>query len=280
MSDTDQPDDYRGLEAVTRLSRDLKKAAQTLSPDEARYLVDAYYQMQGDRIRSMNQVRALTESAEPHQTLAWLADNAGVLERNIKGALDAYSSASLLGRWAKSICGIGPVIAAGLLAHIDITKAPTAGHIWRFAGLDPTVTWEKKTKRPWNASLKTLCWKIGESFVKVSTNDEDVYGHLYVTRKGYEQARNDRGELAGQAAAKLERFKIGRTTDAFTHYAAGKLPPAHVHARAKRWAVKLFLAHYQAVAYRDHFGTEAPKPYILTKEGGHAHEIAVPHWPF
>jgi hypothetical protein len=42
MSD-EQPDDYRGLEAVTRLSRDLKKAAQTLSPDEARYLVDAYY---------------------------------------------------------------------------------------------------------------------------------------------------------------------------------------------------------------------------------------------
>lgn len=273
-------DDYRGLEAVTRLSRDLKKAAQTLSPDEARYLVDGYYQMQGDRIRSANQVRALTASEEPHQTLAWLADNAGVLERSIKGALDAYSSASVLGQWAKSICGIGPVIAAGLLAHIDITKAPTAGHIWRFAGLDPTVTWERKTKRPWNASLKTLCWKIGESFVKVSTNEDDVYGHLYVERKAFEQRRNDAGELAAQAAAKLERFKIGKATEAHKHYAAGRLPPAHVHARAKRWAVKLFLAHYQAVAYRDHHGTDAPKPYILTQEGGHAHAIGVPHWPF
>jgi len=280
MPDTEQPDDYRGLEAVTRLSRDLKKAAQTLSPDEARYLVDAYYQMQGDRIRSANQVRALTASEEPHQTLAWLADNAGVLERSIKGALDAYSSASVLGRWAKSICGIGPVIAAGLLAHIDIRKAPTAGHIWRFAGLDPTVTWEKGQKRPWNASLKTLTWKIGESFVKVSTNDDDIYGHLYVARKAKEQLRNDAGELADQAAAKLAKFKIGKDTDARKAYEAGKLPPAHVHARAKRWAVKLFLAHYQAVAYRDHFGTEAPKPYILTKEGGHAHEIAVPNWPF
>ena len=83
MTDT-TTDDYRGLEAVTRLSRDLKKAAQTLSPDEARYLVDAYYQMQGDRIRSTNQVRALTASEEPHQTIAWLADNAGVLERSIR----------------------------------------------------------------------------------------------------------------------------------------------------------------------------------------------------
>jgi hypothetical protein len=280
MSDTDHPDDFRGLEAVTRLSRDLKKAAQTLSPDEARYLVDHYYQMQGDRIRAMNQVRALIGSEEPHQTIAWLADNAGVLERSIAGALDAYSKASVVGRWARSICGIGPVIAAGLLAHIDITKAPTAGHIWRFAGLDPTVSWEKGKKRPWNASLKRLTWLIGESFVKVSTNDADIYGHLYVARKAYEQHRNDAGELADQAAAKLEKFRIGKTTDAYAHYAMGKLPPGHIHARAKRWAVKVFLSNFHAVAYRDHFGVDAPKPYILTKEGGHAHEIVCPNWPF
>jgi len=203
-----------------------------------------------------------------------------VLERSIKNALDAYGSASPVGRWAKSIVGIGPVISAGLLAHIDITKAPTVGHIWRFAGLDPTVTWEKGQKRPWNASLKTLCWKIGESFVKVSTHEDDVYGHLYVERKVKEQARNDAGALADQAAAKLDKFRIGKTTDAYAAYAAGKLPPGHLHARAKRWAVKLFLAHYHAVAFRDRFGIDAPKPYILTREGGHAHEITVPNWPF
>lgn len=276
MSDTETPDDFRGLEAVTRLSRDLKKAAQTLSPDEARYLVDAYYQMQGDRIRSANQVRALTASEEPHQTLTWLADNAGVLERSIKSALDAYSSASLLGQWAKSICGIGPVIAAGLLAHIDITKAPTAGHIWRFAGLDPTVTWEKKSKRPWNASLKTLCWKLGESFVKVSTNDDDIYGHLYVERKVYEQRRNDAGELADQAAAKLDRFKISKTTDAFKSYAAGKLPPAHVHARAKRWAVKLFLSAFHEAAFFAEYNRLPPKPYAFDHLH-HVHYMEPPH---
>jgi hypothetical protein len=279
MSDTDHPDDYRGLEAVTRLSRDLKKAAQTLSPDEARYLVDAYYQMQGDRIRSANQVRALTASEEPHQTIAWLADNAGVLERSIAGALDAYSNASRVGQWARSICGIGPVITAGLLAHIDITKAPTAGHIWRFAGLDPTVTWEKKSKRPWNAQLKTLCWKLSDSFVKVSTNDDDFYGHLYIERKAYEQRRNDAGELADQAVAKLEKFKIGKTTDAYKAYAAGKLPPAHIHARAKRWTAKLFLAHFHQVAYRDHYGTMPPKPYVMSHLH-HAHEIVCPNWPW
>lgn len=268
------------LESVNRLTRDLKAAATSMTADEARYLVDAYYSMQANRIRAANQVRALAESTEPHATIAWLQDNADLLERNIRTALGAYAAAAVPGRWAQSICGIGPVISAGLLAHIDVTKAPTVGHIWRFAGLDPTVSWDRGQKRPWNASLKTLCWKIGESFVKVSTNDDDVYGHLYVERKAYEIARNDRGDLAEQAAAKLARFKIGKSTDAYKAYSAGKLPPAHIHARAKRWAVKLFLAHYHAVAYRANFGTEAPKPYILTREGGHAHEIGCPNWPF
>lgn len=273
------------IEPLKRLSRDLKQAAKQLTPDEARYLVDAYYQMQENRIRSQNQIRAITQSddadtePEPHETLAWLGDNTAMLERNIKNALDAYGDAHLVGRWSKEIVGIGPVISAGLLAHIDITKAPTVGHIWRFAGLDPTQEWNKGQKRPWNASLKTLCWKVGESFVKVSGHDADVYGKLYLARKAYESAKNDASEYATQAAAKLERFRIGKGTEARKHYEGGKLPPGHLHARAKRWAVKLFLAHWHAVAYRDHFNENAPKPYVLSQLQ-HGHEIACPHWPF
>jgi len=267
------------LEALTRLTKDIKTAASTMTADEARYLVDAYYQMQADRIRSNNQVRSLQEGDEPHQTIAWLAANAATLERNIKSALDVYTDAQVVGRWSKSLVGIGPVLSAGLLAHIDIQKAPTVGHIWRFAGLDPTVTWAKKEKRPWNASLKTLCWKIGESFVKVSGHEDDVYGKLYLERKAKEIARNDAGELAEQAAAVLTRFKIGKDTKARAYYEAGTLPPAHLHARAKRWAVKLFLAHWHAVAYREHYGTMAPKPYVISHRD-HAHEIICPNWPF
>jgi hypothetical protein len=331
-----------GTEAVTSLSRDLKKASSTLSSNEARFLVNSFYNMQNNRIRSMNQIRTLAENNEPHATLAWFADNATVLENSIENALDAYSKASVLGRWARSITGVGPIITAGLLAHIEMEpwrcavshefpskkgcnpKIPhgprcktiviaTAGSIWRFAGLDPTVTWEKGQKRPWNATLKTLVWKIGESFVKVSGNDNDMYGHLYLERKTLEQIRNFTGALSDQAVAKLERHKISKETDAYCWYSgsltptqgmeianapaekreglarklAGKpgsgipmLPLGHIHARAKRWAIKLFLSHYHSVAFRAHFGFDAPKPYILTREGGHAHEIKCPNWPW
>jgi hypothetical protein len=266
------------LTPITRLSRDLKEAAATLSPDEARYLVDAYYQIQEYRKAANNQVRSLVEAQEPHTVIAWLAEQNESLESQIKRALDRLSDSSPVGVWAKSITGIGPVISAGLLAYIDIEKAPTVGHIWRFAGLDPTMTWEKGQKRPWNASLKTLCWKIGESFVKVSNNAKDVYGHVYTERKGLEDGRNAESRFADQAKAKLEKFKIGKATDAYKAYSEGKLPPAHIHARAKRYAVKLFLAHYHHVAFVERYGKEPPKPYII-EHGGHTHYIAPPGYP-
>ena len=268
--------------AVEKLTSDLREAAATLSSREVRFLVDAYYIQQEDRKRTANQVRSMRDprSDEPHEVLRWLMDNTWALENHIKVALGEYVAASPIGRWATSVLGIGPVIAAGLEAHIDITKAPTVGHIWRYAGLDPTCEWKKGEKRPWNASLKTLCWKIGESFVKVSGKEKSLYGRLWKERKALEEKRNTAGEFADQAAAKLAKFKIGKTTEAYAHYSSGKLPPAHIHARAKRYAVKLFLAHWHAVAYWHAMKDHAPKPYILTKQGGHAHEITVPNAPF
>lgn len=263
------------LDPIQRLTRDLSSAAKTLSPDEARFLVDAYYQMQDNRIRADGQVRSMAESGEPHDVLRWLAAQSDGLEGQIKRALARYAEGQELGAWALSIHGIGPVITAGLLAHIDIAKAPTVGHIWRFAGLDPTLNWEKGKKRPWNAALKTLCWKIGESFVKVSGNEEAFYGRIYRERKAFEIARNESGVLAGQATAMLERKKFGKETDARKHYEAGRLPPAHIHARAKRYAVKLFLAHYHEVGYELMYGVKAPLPYPVA-HGGHVHRIEKP----
>jgi hypothetical protein len=260
------------LTPVSRLSRDLAKAAISLSRHEARYLVDTYYQMQEDRKRASNQARALITNSEPANVVEWLARQSQTLEQQIKRALDTYSATDPVGEWSRGIIGIGPVIAAGLLAHIDITKAPTVGHIWRYAGLDPTVEWGKGQKRPWNAQLKTLCWKIGESFVKVSGNPDSFYGEVYKKRKEWELQRNEEGLYADQAAKMLAKFKIGTDTTARKFYEAGKLPPGHIHARAKRYAVKLFLSQWHEVAYRQHYGTEPPKPYAIDILK-HAHHI-------
>ncbi|MGH9389236.1 MAG: hypothetical protein ACRD1Z_06430 [Vicinamibacteria bacterium] len=263
------------LDPVQRLTRDLAAASRTLSAGEARFLVDAYYTMQDQRIRSSNQIRSLVKSEEPHDVLAWFMAQAEGLEDQVKRALGAYAAAPLVGKWSLSQYGIGPVIAAGLLAHIDITKAPTVGHIWRFAGLDPTVTWKEGQKRPWNARLKVLCWKLGESFKRFSGKEACVYGTVYLARKRQEVLRNDSGAFADQAALTLAARPKHKQR---AIYADGRLPNGRLDLRATRYAVKLFLAHWHHVASEVEYGTPPPKPYVI-EHLGHAHFVAPPGWP-
>lgn len=261
-------------EPSNRLSRDLVKASGTMTNVEARYLVDAYYLMQDDRKRAHNQVRAMEE--EPHTVIGWLAEQSETLENQIKRALDEYSDKHPAGGWLKSNHGVGPVIAAGLLAHIDIHKAPTAGHIWRFAGLDPTMKWEKGQRRPFNGDLKVLCWKVGQSFMKFSNAEACEYGAVYRQHKEKYVARNDAGDYAGRAAELLTEKNWSKSTDAFKHLSGGKLPPAQIDARARRYAVKLFLSHLQCVWHFIAFGKLPAAPYAIAHRE-HTHFIDVPH---
>lgn len=266
------------LEALSRLRRDVRATAALIDRDQARGLVNLYYEMQAHRIALDGQARSLDKDEKPHDVVDHFGDQMRTLERQMVTVLDVFSMASAPGRWARTVKGVGPVIAAGLLAHIDIERAPTVGHIWSFAGLNPTVQWKKGEKRPWNADLKVLCWKLGDSFVKVSGRDDAFYGLIYRERKVREVERNDLGLFADQAARSLETKKISDKELKAT-YEAGRLPAGRLDLRARRYAVKLFLSHLHHVMYEDHYGEAPPKPYILTEAGGHAHFIAPPNWP-
>lgn len=293
MTDMTDPEreEFLKLPAAKRLSKDLATAARTISDAEARFLVDAYYTMQDGRIRAAGQVRSIEKNpidtgeineagepikiTEPHDVLSWLADQNWVLETQVKRALSKYVDGHVVGSWLTSVHGIGPVISAGLLAHIDIRKADTVGAIWRFAGLDPTVEWLPKTKRPWNAGLKVLCWKAGESFVKFSNSPECYYGKFWRTRKDLYISRNEAGMYAERSAKILTKKNYGKDTDAYAAYSIGKLPPAHIHAMARRAAVKLFLAHLHHIMYVRILEKEPPLPYPIAMMG-HAHYIPPP----
>jgi len=251
--------------------------AAGLSADEARWLVDYYYAVQDYRIQATGQARAVAQEADAG--VVSLAEHLGSsmssAEAEIKKALDEYSSAHVPGQWAKSIVGIGPVIAAGLIAHIDIERAPTVGHIWSFAGLNPEAKWEKGQVRPWNAKLKVLCWKLGDSFVKFHNHEKDIYGKVYAARKIQEVERNDAGLFADQAARSLEERKI-KDKDLKACYEAGRLPAGRLDLRARRYAVKLFLSGLHEVMYFTAYGELPPKPYVV-EHLGHAHYYGVPN---
>lgn len=303
---------------------------------EMRHMVDLYNQIQHFRMAGTNQVGAAERSGEPAGEFSeHIMKKLHGAEEEIARFLDEMVSKTAAGSWAKSIVGVGPVIAASLLAHIDIRQAPTVGHIWRFAGLDPSQRWlgavkgralvsevadsndlaasiavlaeqigckpetlrrlattdihgkpiklteetlsKAAAKRPWNAALKVVCWKLGESFVKTYNNPQGFYGHIYVARKAREEGMNEAGKFADQAASILKSKRLGKTTEAYKAYSQGKLPPAHIHSRAKRYAVKLFLAHYHWVAYESEYGTPPPKPYVI-EHLGHADLMGPPNW--
>src|SRR5579884_4547470 len=90
-------------EAAQRLKRNIVSAAGLLSINEARYLVDAYYQIQENRKAAANQLRALAESREPHSVIAWFLDQNETLEKQIKRALDVWTDSMPAAVWAKGI---------------------------------------------------------------------------------------------------------------------------------------------------------------------------------
>ena len=319
-------EDLEGAELQSFLtwSRKMALEAAGLSDREAGFIVYGYYMTQDTRKRADNQILALKKAGDPHGLVLWVAQNSRRLENNIKAMLDKYSAAQPLGEWARGLIGMGPVLTSGLLAHIDVTEAKTAGAVWRFAGLDPSQEWVSAVKaaafvaehgvspdtaalaadkfglntntilkfalhdaagnlrkltaknlassisrRPYNAQLKTLCWKLGESFVKVSRKGS-LYGELYANRKALEIERNDAGEFKAQAhgiAKKVPNHKQ------IASYKVGRLPDGHLHSRAKRHAVKIFLAHFLE---KGRILKDLPvvKPYAITILG-HAHEITL-----
>lgn len=276
------------LSPLHKISKDMmqaiRKSGGGFTTNEARFLVDLYYQMQKQRIILNNQAKGLDRDAkkaereaEPHDAIDFILLQSKTLEDQVKRILAVYVEMHPMQWFFAQTLGIGPVLAAGLLANIDIHKAPTAGHIWNFAGLNPGIRWKKGEKRPFNAQLKTLCWKIGDSFVKLSGRDDAYYGKVYRQRKEREVEKNERLEFADKAAAKLENCRIGKDTDAFKHYSEGKLPPAHIDQRARRYAVKLFLSHLQQRWHEQEIGP-VPKPFAVAHLG-HAHVIEPPQKP-
>ncbi len=296
------------LEGVIRLTKDLRDAARELSPKQLRIVVDMYYQIQEARKRAFNQLRTAKE--EPNTWISMMSRYMERMEKVVAGALDIATNQTEVGRWAKAQIGVGPVLAGALQAYIDIEKTPSISGLWSLAGQNPLAVWHKGEKRPWNARLKVVAWKLGDSFVKFHKKDECLYGQIYAKRKPLEVERNDAGRFALLAKTTLAerqirdeatrawyagRYPAGTTADVLQIATMAErekfltsvrlepgvgqpmLPLGRLELRARRVAVKLFLGHYYQVAYYEHYKKLPAPPYIQAKEPElHSHYIAPP----
>jgi hypothetical protein len=238
-----------------------------LQSDDISRAVQIYYEAQGLRMAYSNKSRT-----KSNELTEWFDGWLGTGEHTIQPMLTRWvksDDAPAEAQWAYLQMGIGPVIAAALSAHIDVTPADSASAVWKLAasplGKPPASTRRRARRSPYNAQLKVLCWKIGESFVKVKGKLNAFYGRSFVNFKQQEEQRNDSGHYAEAAARELETKKIAEKETKVT-LQSGKLTQGHLHARAKSRTVKILLVHYWQIGRKSR-GLDARPTYTETIQG-------------
>jgi hypothetical protein len=122
---------------------ELLSSSETSTRQDIRILVEMYYDLMELRKASANRIRPSINHATSGSKLIEVFQKTieNGLEKRLEKLMDKWTDSFPEAVWVKGLKGGGPVLAAALTAYIDIRKAPTAGHIWRFAGMDPSVTW-------------------------------------------------------------------------------------------------------------------------------------------
>ena len=125
------------------------KEIKSPTRNEIKMLVDLFYQIQHIRVALREQIRSIEGSDKDEKSkkgksskkahimiLDYCLKSMMIIENAIKKALDIISDNSEVGRWLKQITGIGPVLAAGLIAYFDVTKSSYATGFISYAGFN------------------------------------------------------------------------------------------------------------------------------------------------
>jgi hypothetical protein len=152
-------------------------------------------------------------------------------------------------KWMRGIKGVGPILAGSLIATIgDVKRFDNISKLWAYSGLSvkdgKAVRLKAGQQANWNSFLKMTCWKLGESFVKT----HGFYNKLY---KEFKEEYSKREDLK-----------------------QGKGYKGHIHAMAKRKAVKIFLSHLW-LKWRQLEGLPVTKPYSF-QVLNHSEEHMIP----
>jgi hypothetical protein len=192
-------------------------------------------QIQKARIQFGNRINAIVEGSDPSdgQQLeilrAW-ADRFSDLEGDLDKEIASMVSEYPIYDYITAVRGVGPMLAAKLIAMIDIERANTVSALWRYAGyavIDGVR--ERPTKGEalhYNNRLKTACYNLGTSLLRSASP----------YRREYDEARE---------------------------YYAEHRPDwtkAHQHNAAMRKMIKLFLSHLWVV-WRELEGLPTRQPY-------------------
>lgn len=246
------------------LFKDTDVAFEHYNQRSMRDIVSAYYRMQSERSVLSAHSNKLQESEYNHDVLDRVSDVFVSIEDSLYPLFETFSSQYRVGQWALLHSGITPVFVAGLISNIDISKAYNVSSVYRYCGIDPSLTYVKGSKVPWNTDLKSLVWKIGQSISKSNTDKHSFYVDLYHQNRTSCQQVNLSGGYSQKAKDTLANRNIKNTAIRQT-LESGFLPDVYIDAQARKFAVKIFLAHFHTVWYEDYHSALNSNPTVAPR---------------
>jgi hypothetical protein len=266
-----------------------------------RMYIETYYDIQKVRIIEGNRIEDLvrrnvlskTDADELHHMTE---KRLSATEKDISKAVTVIVDRDPIWQeWLSEVNGIGHTLAGGLMAYIgDISRFANISKLWAYAGLSVVQRCSECQKRLFTDELRKKDWikhtfdrlkAINERSTKKekkSDDDlmkkaEDMTCDCFKPTPVMERDRRRAGELSDfNPRLKTHAWKIGESFvknkgayramyDRFKAEEKAKNPDltdGHIHARAKRKTVKLFLSHYWLIA-RKQAGLDTRSPYAI-----------------
>jgi len=246
-----------------------------MESEAVRALVEVYYDVQKTRIAAQHRIRKAGEhglsEASVELLMDWVNERMEKQETELKAmVLKQINDEPLWKEWLEGVKGVGPCIAGGLMAWVgDCSRFDTISKLWAYCGMhvvDGEAPRRKRGERAnWNGTLRTLCWKAGQSFVRVG----EGYRDLYLQEKA--RLRLLHAEPIPFDPPRLKKLKPGEEAPAGEIM---RFSDGHIDAMARRHTAKIFLAHYwqrarelaglpiRAAYVVEHLGHTTPIPVV------------------
>ena len=182
------------------------------------------------------------------------------------------------------IKGISAILSANLLKEFGYCeKAPNISSLWKYTGMHvekgEAPVRKKGEKLSFNAKLRTLCYKISDSFVKQRT---PFYREIYDKEKERQVGLMNEvlNKLSKEQEKELKKIKKRKEKRDFFNQFNPKAPVSLLNAdmRARRKMVKIFLAHYwQASKELSHQREENHQRIASQEYKGNQESVAKPY---
>lgn len=174
------------------------------------------------------------------------------------------------------IKGISAILSANMLKEFGYCEqAPYISSLWKYVGMHveegEAPTRKKGEKLSFNSKLRTLCYKISDSFVKQRT---PFYRDIYDKEKERQVGMMNEvlNNLSKEQEKELKKIKKRKEKRDFFNQFNPKAPVSLLNAemRARRKMVKIFLAHYWQASKELSQGVRenqyrVAKPYVEEK---------------